>query len=322
MPCRIVSAPSEKWNCVHVVKLSTFMSDADVKEIEAGAATMTWHDKVPGGFTHNVPQRLVNSYHETSDEGMWRLKCVREDPRLAFSRQPPRPQPQVSQTVSEYSTRRHFHRRILDALAIGVPPDKVEGDCCERVDVEAEEVRLHKRVPVGDAEAGLSEGAAGGPRRCENSEAVCENVAHERRRVGEDDEVGNIACSHVVTLSDFLFFAPPIAPLPPSSFQPFFGMYHIKKRPRATEAAPRSTAKQPDVATRMIPRHGGAGFRTAEAAPHSTAKPPHVVARMVPQHGGPGFRGVTTYIPWPFDNGDSRDTQNECVDVNVRPCML
>lgn len=66
MPCACKSVPARFLDLIHVVRLSDFMSDDEIKEVEEGAKDMHWNHTIPGGFIHNSPQRQVNAFGDGS----------------------------------------------------------------------------------------------------------------------------------------------------------------------------------------------------------------------------------------------------------------
>lgn len=66
MPCKIKSVDARFHELVHVVQLSDFMDDEAINALVDNATNISWNNGVPGGFIHNTPQRLVNSFGDGS----------------------------------------------------------------------------------------------------------------------------------------------------------------------------------------------------------------------------------------------------------------
>ena len=50
----------------HIVSLKDHMTDAEIQQLKTDASKIKWNKNVPGGFTHNVPQRQVNAFGDGS----------------------------------------------------------------------------------------------------------------------------------------------------------------------------------------------------------------------------------------------------------------
>lgn len=66
MPCKIKSVDARFNELVHVIQLRDFMDDEAIDTLVDDAIHMQWNKSVPGGFIHNTPQRLVNSFGDGS----------------------------------------------------------------------------------------------------------------------------------------------------------------------------------------------------------------------------------------------------------------
>ena len=64
--CKIKSVDARFRELVHVVQLSDFMDDEAINALVDNATHISWNKGVPGGFIHNTPQRLVNSFGDGS----------------------------------------------------------------------------------------------------------------------------------------------------------------------------------------------------------------------------------------------------------------
>jgi hypothetical protein len=62
MPCACKSVSADYLKLIHIVQLQDLMCKSDYMEILKSADEMHWNCALPGGFTQNTPQRLVNSY--------------------------------------------------------------------------------------------------------------------------------------------------------------------------------------------------------------------------------------------------------------------
>jgi len=66
MPGHCESVPKRFFDLIHVVKLEDVMTHQELQSFEHEANNMQWNKQVPGGFIHNYPQRLVNSFGDGS----------------------------------------------------------------------------------------------------------------------------------------------------------------------------------------------------------------------------------------------------------------
>tara|TARA_B100001741_G_scaffold145602_1_gene120042 strand:+ start:1331 stop:2362 length:1032 start_codon:yes stop_codon:yes gene_type:complete len=66
MPANCESVPKRFYDLIHVVQLKDVMTSRELQNLEQEASKMQWNKEVPGGFIHNTPQRLVNSFGDGS----------------------------------------------------------------------------------------------------------------------------------------------------------------------------------------------------------------------------------------------------------------
>lgn len=101
MPCKNQSVPIEYWDKIHIVQLSDVMTDAQMSKVCNGANSIPWNKDIPGGFTHNKPQRFVYAfgngagYDATHTEigdkwtsGFWTAAVHQSDVTLVTNTQP------------------------------------------------------------------------------------------------------------------------------------------------------------------------------------------------------------------------------------------
>lgn len=66
MPSSNREIPMSFLRHVHIVSLDDHMSHTEIQKLKKKAVQIQWNQNVPGGFTHNVPQRQVNAFGDGS----------------------------------------------------------------------------------------------------------------------------------------------------------------------------------------------------------------------------------------------------------------
>lgn len=66
MPCVKHTVNADLKDKMHLVKLSSFVSQDELNLLRTNVSNLAWNEHVPGGFVHNTPKRLVNAFGDGS----------------------------------------------------------------------------------------------------------------------------------------------------------------------------------------------------------------------------------------------------------------